>query len=262
MKIMKTFIATLLIGLLIISSCRKNQLRIPPIPKNDHQLIDVKSPRIPPQNQYDSTGIWHNIFLDSLRGYVRAGGVNTREGRLNYLITFGRERFSIDISRSAGAIQEEVLADSANGFENVILHTTYSVTAKSYFLGLIRHLKSVGYSDPFGTEDYITQFEKRTLADPNLTMQEKKSALQAASVARYSYRYWSDYSTISGRLFGFIPDHWGPLAHVGALIGDVVAAVKGAVGGGKDVKQVALESAATSAEVGNAIGGFLCLGDC
>jgi|GEM_PF-2451188 len=259
---MKTFIATLLIGLLIISSCRKNHPRIPPKPRDDHQFIEVKSPRIPSHNRYDSTGIWHNIFLDSLRGYVRAGGVNTREGRLNYLITLGRERFSIDISRSAGAIQEEVLADSANGFEHVILRSTYSVTAKSYFLGLIRHLKSVGYSDPFGTEDYITQFEKRTLADPNFTMQEKKSVLQAASVARHSYRYWSDYSPVSGRLFGFIPDHWGPLAHVGALIGNVVAAVTGAVGGEKDVKQVALESAATSAEVGNAIGGFLCLGDC
>lgn len=259
---MKTFIATLLISLLIIASCRKNHLRIPTKPGNDYQSIEVKSPRIPAQNRYDSTGIWHNIFLDSLRQYVRSGGVNTREARLRYLITLGKERYAIDISGTAGTIQEEVLADSASGFENVVLSSSYSAQAKSYILDLIRHLKSVGYSNPSSTEEYIVQLEKTVSADPSFAIQEKKSILQVASVARHSYKYWSEYAPVSGRLFGFIPDHWGPLAHIGALLGDVVAAVKGAVGGGKDVKQVALESAATSGEVGNAIGGFLCLGDC
>lgn len=259
---MKTFIITLLVSLLIISSCRKNQQHIPARQGSSPGLFSAAAFRAGSENPFDSTGIWHNIFLDSVRAYVRSGGENTRQGRLNYLISLGRKHFSLDVSQSAPAIQQEVITASMEGYETIIRKAGYGRRAENYFLQLLRYLKTTGYERPGRTENYLDILEKEVTADRSVHPSDKKSLLQVSSVARYSFRYWSQFSITRGRFFGFIPEHWSPLAHVAALVGDVVAAVKGAAGGGKDVKQVALESAATSEEVGNKVGDFLCFGDC
>lgn len=249
---------------LFISSCARNNGSIESKTSNKEAALSLAVASAS-NNPYDSTGIWHNRLLDSVKGYILKGGSNTREGRVAYLADLAKRNFSLDLSAVLRNNLSGVATDPAAIDSRFVDGLDYTASGKRYILQLIAILKVADNKTALTTEARIADFENKIMADPGLPSKDKKALLQASSVARYSNRYWSDFSNsdqVPVTKFKFFKDVWSSVAYIGALVGDVVAAVKGAAGGEKDAVEVAVEAANTSVEVGDEIGDWPCLGDC
>lgn len=196
----KMFLA---VAVLAVLSCQKKQST--PVQEEHNSLASAaKSSRSATKNDYDSTGIYHNIMLDSALVYALNNRTRNSAQVRNIMVKVYAKYYPVDsvlIQKTAPVFLKSISNSGSNPLENLNQKAPeYPFLAELF--QLITQAGRLGY-DRF--KEDIGLLKQKAAASEVLSANVKERVLGTLSVAENSAYRWLNLQTINMHLEFFIP---------------------------------------------------------
>lgn len=142
-----------------------------------------------PANPYDSIGILHNMFLDSLRRYVSRTKDTTRTGKAAYLQHVARAYHGISFQPTGNPEQE---VNICTDYKSVLLNQQVSVDCKAILHRLVEVLDGVQSANAFNSYANKIKAIELEVLNAGFMQREEHFLLTVSSVMRHSGYYWME----------------------------------------------------------------------
>lgn len=183
---------------LTITACKKSSMKEQTIntAANQPDIISTVQTPANPANPYDSVGLWHNQILDGIQPCLASFTQPTLDETSGCVIQFAAKA-NLDLPGESLATIENLVKDQTNNYQTVM--STHNLTPAvrtglDSLLGIIQRAATVYVMNYTDGKAAIEKYEKEIASNPQLLPDEQRLLLQCASVARYSFYRWKDYS--------------------------------------------------------------------
>lgn len=147
-----------------------------------------------PDNPYDQFGYHHNLVVSYLMACKHPRMKQHDTPATHCLQDYAEANDPVGWQIPVMIKAEQILADSANGYRNVIAGVPFRGIVKQHMLELLQLIKTQLATPKMSVLEAliaIKGFEAAILADSSLLPDEKKRLLEGSAVARYSMDYWN-----------------------------------------------------------------------
>ncbi|GEM_PF-722888 len=156
-----------------------------PVVMSRHQLSVAANP----SNPYDSIGILHNLFLDTLRKYVSQTGDTSRTGKGAYLQQVARAYRGISFQPTDNPESE---VNICTDYKSVLLNQPVSVDCKAILHRLVEVLDGVQSANAFNSYANKIKAIELEVMNAGFMQREEQFLLTVSSVMRHSGYYWME----------------------------------------------------------------------
>lgn len=188
--------AKLILAMLIMSAvaCKKSEtINKQPMVRRSLSSVMIRDSAANNINPYDSVGYWHNIILVGTLDKMSLTQTPDATKITPFIVSVTSDKMGVSLPASYFDTVTGTVADEPNNFQDILNKTTYSDHLKGSLSTLLKLINRLGESatDYNQVKNAISSYEQGVINDTGLSQNEKKVALISASVARYSYYYWS-----------------------------------------------------------------------